>query len=75
MTRVGAEVTAGRKPKLQVTKFQCNGKTSVSTVPDINPEYTRGLVNIEPDILATTGYAGIITTGEKGLSEFESESI
>ena len=57
MTRVGAEVTAGRKPKLQVTKFQCNGKTSVSTVPDINPEYTRGLVNIEPDILATTGYA------------------
>ena len=44
-------------------------------MPYINPEYTRGLVNIEPDILATTGYAEIITTGEKGLSEFESKSI
>ena len=44
-------------------------------MPDIDPEYRRGLANIESDILPNTEYAGIITTGVKGFSEFESKSI
>ena len=56
-------------------KRSSNTTRHYSTVPDIDPEYRRGLANIESDILPNTEYAGIITTGVKGFSEFESESI
>ena len=58
----------------KVTKFQCSWKVILPVVPEIVPEYTRGLVNIETDSVAITEHRGIKNNGGKGLSEFESES-
>ena len=44
-------------------------------VPEIDPEYTRGLINIGAEIVTYTNYVGSRNNEETGLSETESESI